>query len=122
MKNYSQPFVKYHGCGNSLLDGTNMLLETGEKSFLETYNPLWKKPFDGGNKIAKSTRNKLKTKARADVSFMGKYFETILLIAAIMTQMMNLQTMNQEAISQITNQQLLMHQTLNKIQQRANLI
>ena len=53
---------------------------------------------------------------------MGKYFETIILIAAIMTQMMNLQTMNQEAISQITNQQLLMHQTLNKIQQRANLI
>ena len=77
MKNFSQTFVKYHGCGNSFLDGTNMQLETGEKCFLEAYNPCWKKPFNSCNKIAKSTRNKLKTKARVDASYMRKYFKSI---------------------------------------------
>ena len=75
MKNFSQTFVRYHGCGNSFIDGTNILLETGEKCFLETYNPFWKKPFDSCNKIGKSTRNKLKAKTRAEASYMRKYFK-----------------------------------------------
>ena len=54
-----------------------MLLETGEKCFLEAYDPCWKKPFNSCNKIAKSTRNKLKTKARVDASYMRKYFKSI---------------------------------------------
>ena len=34
MNNLSQTFVKYHGCGYSHLDGTNMLIETGKKMFI----------------------------------------------------------------------------------------
>ena len=82
MKNYSQTFVQYHGCGNSYLDGTNMLTETG-RCATPTYNPFWKRPIESSNKIAKSTRNKLKIKLK---------FQTL----------------------QVTIQQLVMQQKLNK--------
>ena len=77
MKNFSQTFVQYHGCGYSYLDGTNMLLESGRKCLLETNNPFWKKPIDSCNKIAKSTRNQLKSKAKTDASYMKKYFKFV---------------------------------------------
>ena len=73
MKNYSQTFVQYHGCGNSYLDGTNMLIETGRRCAAPTYNPFRKRPIDVNNKIAKSTRNKLKIKSRAFRSYMLHY-------------------------------------------------
>ena len=66
MKNYLQTFAQYHGC----LDGTNMLIETGRRCATPTHNPFWKKPIDSNNKIAKSTRNKLKIKSRAIRSYM----------------------------------------------------
>ena len=40
MNNLSQTFVKYHGCGYSYLDGTNMLIETGKKCSLATNDPF----------------------------------------------------------------------------------
>ena len=73
MKNYSQTFVKYHGCGNCYIDGTNMLIETGRKCIAATNNPFWKRPIDSNSKIVKSTRNELKIKSRADRSYMLKY-------------------------------------------------
>ena len=73
MKRFSQTFVKYHGCGNCYLDETNMLIETGRKCVLVTNKPFWKRPIDSNNKIAKSTRNKLKTKPRANISYMKKH-------------------------------------------------
>ena len=73
MKNYSQTFVQYHGCGSSCLDGTNMLIATGRRCTAPTYNPFWKRPTNVNNKIAKSTRNKLKRKSRAFRSYMLDY-------------------------------------------------
>ena len=73
MKNYSQTFVEYHGYRNSYLDGTNMLIETLRRCAAPTYNPFWKRPIDVNNKIATSTRNKLKIKSRAFRSYMLDY-------------------------------------------------
>ena len=75
MNNLSQTFVKYHGCGYSYLDGTNMLIETGKKCSLATNEPFWKQPIDTDNKIAKSTRNQVKTKAKASTNHMKRYFK-----------------------------------------------
>ena len=71
MKNYSQTFVKYRGCGTCYLDGTNMLIGAGSVS--PTNSPFWKRPIDSNSKIAKSTRNKPKRKSRGDKSYMLKY-------------------------------------------------
>ena len=65
----------YHGCGNSYLDGTNMFIKTGRKCLLPTNEPFWKNPNDTCNKIAKSTRNQLKSKARASPNYMKRYFK-----------------------------------------------
>ena len=75
MNNLSQTFFKYHGCGYSYLDGTNMLIETGKKCSLATNEPFWKQPIDTDNKIAKSTRNQVKTKAKASTNHMKRYFK-----------------------------------------------
>ena len=77
MNNLSQTFVKFHGCGYSYLDGTNMLIESGKKCSLATNDPFWKQPIDTRNKIAKSTRNQLKTKAKASTNYMKKYFKFV---------------------------------------------
>ena len=50
-----------------------MLIETGRKCIAATSNPLWKRTIDSNSKIAKSTRNGLKIKSRADRSYMLKY-------------------------------------------------
>ena len=77
MNNLSQTFFKYHGCGYSYLDGTNMLIETGKKCSLATNEPFWKQPPDTHNKIAKSTTNQLKTKAKASTNYMKRYFKFV---------------------------------------------
>ena len=66
MKNFSQTFVNYHGCGNGYLDGANKIVPKGRKCIMLTYNPFWKNPMRTSNKIAKSTgsQNKKKTKAK----------------------------------------------------------
>ena len=73
MKKFSQTFVRYHGRGHCYLDGTKTLIQTGRRCVMETNNPFWKKPIDACNKIAKSTRNQLKTEAKQ--SFMKRYFK-----------------------------------------------
>ena len=50
-----------------------MLIETGRKCVLVTNNPFWKRPIGSNNKIAKSTRNKLKTKSRVNISYMKNH-------------------------------------------------
>ena len=73
MKNFSQTFVSYHGCGKCYLDGTNALVPIGRKCVMQTNNPFWKNPIDTNSKIAKSTRTQLKIKARANRSYVIKY-------------------------------------------------
>ena len=73
MKKFSQTFVRYHGRGHCYLDGTKTLIQTGRRCVMETNNPFRKKPIDACNKIAKSTRNQLKTEAKQ--SFMKRYFK-----------------------------------------------
>ena len=66
--NFSQTFVTYHGCGKCYLDGTNGLL-INRKCVMPKNNPFWKKPEDTCNKIAKSTRTQLKSKAYASRNY-----------------------------------------------------
>ena len=123
MKNYSQTFVKYHGCGNCYIDGTNMLIETGRKCIAATNNPFWKRPIDSNSKIAKSTRNELKIKSRAETEVICKNMQNLVKIAIKMNIMsptlvtiMNLQTLILKFQTlQVTNQQLVMQQKLNKL-------
>ena len=73
MKNFSQTFVIYHGCGKCYLDGTNALVPIGRKCFMQRNNSFWKNPIDTNTKIAKSTRAQLKIKARTNRSYVIKY-------------------------------------------------
>ena len=73
MKNFSQTFVIYHGCGKCYLDGTNALVPIGRKCFIQRNNSFWKNPIDANTKIAKSTRAQLKIKARTNRSYVIKY-------------------------------------------------
>ena len=73
MKNFSQTFVIYHGCGKCYLDGTNALVPIGRKCVMQTNNPFWKNPIDTNSKIAKSRRTQIKIKARANRSYVIKY-------------------------------------------------
>ena len=103
MNNLSQTFVKYHGCGYSYLDGTNMLIETGKKCSLATNDPFQRQPIETRNKIAKSTRNQLKTKAKASTNYMKKYFKFVKIFKKINMTMPRLapiiaQTTNQKTI------------------------
>ena len=54
-----------------------MLIETGRKCIVATNNPFWKRPIDSNSKIAKSTRNELKIKSRANRSYMLKYAKCV---------------------------------------------
>ena len=73
MKNFSQTFVSYHGCGKCYLDGTNALAPRGTKCVMQTNNSFRKNPIDTNSKIAKSTRTQPKIKARANRSYVIKY-------------------------------------------------
>ena len=65
MKNFSQTFVNYYGCGNGYLDGTNKIVPEGRKFIMPTYDPFWKKPIDTSSKIAKSARSQIKIKPKS---------------------------------------------------------
>ena len=73
MKNFSQTFVNYHGCGNGYLDGTNKIVPEGRRCIMPTNNPFWKKPIDTSNKIAKTTRSQIKNKTKAKRNYMNRY-------------------------------------------------
>ena len=75
MKNFSQMFVSYHGCGHCYLNGTNKLVPKGKKCIMPTNNPFRKNPVDTSNKIAKSTRTQLKIKAKANRSYVKRYLK-----------------------------------------------
>ena len=77
MKNFSQTFVKYHGCGHCYLDGTNKLVPGGRICIMKTNSPFWKNQIDTSNKIAKSTRNQLKMKQRATRSYIKRYLRFV---------------------------------------------
>ena len=65
MKNFSQTFVNYHGCGNGYLDGTNKIVPEDRKFIMPIYDPFWKKPIDTSSKIAKSARSQIKNKPKS---------------------------------------------------------
>ena len=67
--------MKCHGCGYLFLDETNKLIETGAKCSLPANDPFWKEPINTHNKIAKSTRNQLKTKALTSTNYMKRYLK-----------------------------------------------
>ena len=73
---FSQKFVTYHGCGNFYVDGTNQIEEPNNRCF----SPIWKRPEDSNNKIAKSVRNQLKWKSHTNRSYCRKYFNYLNLI------------------------------------------
>ena len=73
MKNFSQTFVSYHGCGKCYLDGTNTLVPIGRKCVMQTNSPSWKNPIDTNSKIVKSTGTQLKINAIANRSYVIKY-------------------------------------------------
>ena len=75
MKNFSQTFISYHGCGHCYLDGTNKLVPKNRKCIMLTNNPFWKNPIDTSNKIAKSMRTQLKIKAKENRSYVKRYLK-----------------------------------------------
>ena len=77
MKNFSQTFVKYHGCGNCNLEGTNTIIPARGSCYTETSSPFWKKPIDTCNKIAKSTRNQRKIKSKANRKYLRRYLNFV---------------------------------------------
>lgn len=50
-------------------------LNLAKKCSLTTNEPFWKQPIDTHSKIAKSTRNQVKTKAKASTNYMKRYFK-----------------------------------------------
>ena len=58
------------------VDGTNQIEEPNNRCFL----PIWKRPEDSNNKIAKSARNQLKWKSHTNRSYCRKYFNYLNLI------------------------------------------
>ena len=51
-----------------------------QKNQITCFSPIWKRPEDSNNKIAKSTRNQLKWKSHANRSYCRKYFNYLNLI------------------------------------------
>ena len=64
MKNITQTFVTYHGCGNCYNDGTNKIVPKGRRCINPTQNPFWKNLVDVRNKV--QTRAKIKSKVKTD--------------------------------------------------------
>ena len=58
------------------VDGTNQIEEPNNRCFL----PIWKRPEDSNNKIAKSARNQLKWKSHTNRGYCRKYFNYLNLI------------------------------------------
>ena len=51
VKNFSQKFVFYHGCGAWYHDGTNEIVCKDRKCIRPTYESFWEKPNDVRNKV-----------------------------------------------------------------------
>ena len=51
VKNFSQKFVVYHGCGAWYHDETNKIVSKNRKCVRPTYEPFWEKPNDVHNKV-----------------------------------------------------------------------
>ena len=64
VKNFSQKFVVYHGCGAWYQDGTNKIVSKNRKCIRPTYEPLWKKPNNVRNKVETRAQLKLKLVVR----------------------------------------------------------
>ena len=71
MKNITQTFVTYHGCGNCYIDGTNKIVPKGRRCINPTHNPFWKNLVDVRNKV--QTRAQIKSKVKADRNFVLRY-------------------------------------------------
>ena len=72
VKNFSQKFVVYHGCGAWYHDGTNKIVSKNRKCIRPTYEPFWKKPNDVRNKV--ETRAQLKLKAIVKNDYIRRYY------------------------------------------------
>ena len=64
VKNFSQKFVLYDGCGAWYHEGTNKIVS--KNSIRPTYEPFWKKPNDVCNKIETRAQRKLKSTVKND--------------------------------------------------------
>lgn len=51
VKNHSQNFVKYHGCGFFYHDGTKRIVSKGRKCICSSYEPFWKRPINVRNRV-----------------------------------------------------------------------
>ena len=71
MKNITQTFVTYHGCGNCYIDGTKKIVPKGRHCINPTLDPFWKNLVDVRNKV--QTRAQIKSKVKADRNFVRRY-------------------------------------------------
>ena len=75
VKNFSQKFVVYHGCGAWYHDGTNKIVSKNRNCVHPAYEPFWKKPNDVRNKV--ETRAQLKLKSVVKNEYVRRYFRFI---------------------------------------------
>ena len=75
VKNFSQKFVVFHGCGAWYHDGTNKIVRKNGKCICPSYEPFRKKPNDVPNKV--ETRAQLKLKSIVKKEYVRRYFRFI---------------------------------------------
>ena len=75
VKNFSQKFVVYHGCGAWYHDGTNKIVSKNRKCIRPTYEPFRKKSNNVRNKV--ETRAQLKLKSVVKNEYIRRYFAFI---------------------------------------------
>ena len=75
VKDFSQKFVVYHGCGAWCHDETNKIISKNRKCIRPTYEPLSKKPNNVHNKV--ETRAQLKLKSVVKNEYIRIYFRFI---------------------------------------------
>ena len=75
VKNFSQKFVVYHGCGAWYHDGTNKILRKNRKCIHPTFEPFWKNPNNVHNKV--ETRAQLKLKSIVKNDYIRRYMRFI---------------------------------------------
>ena len=71
LKNFSQKFVVYHGCGAWYHDGTNKIVSKNRKC-IRPNEPFWKNPNDVRNKV--ETRAQLKLKSIVKNGYIRIYY------------------------------------------------
>ena len=75
VKNFSQKFVVFHGCGAWYHDGTNKIVRKNGKCICPSYEPFRKKPNDVPNKV--ETIAQLKLKSIVKKEYVRRYFRFI---------------------------------------------